>query len=544
MGNGTAAARWLLVALALLPFAAVRHYPHVHDDHLLRGPGSVAMETSVDWGTLLTADFFGTAQRPTGHTAFWRPLVLASFRMEALLTGGDPAALAWLGHVLTMLCHAGATLALWALLRALGLSPGTALVAAALFAVHPVHVESVAWASGRTDSLPTLLAWGGLALWLGRPDRARPGLWAGALFLAALLAKEPAVVLVACAPLLARARGLSWAAASAPAVAALLVALVLRATLFGLAPSVDGSGFMGPDSPAERWFTWASILPDLVGLTLWPGPYSPVHPVAAATSWDAPGVVAGLAVLTLVLWGAGLAWTRRWLPGLFAGSLVGLTLLALAPWARFPTGYAEVAGPLYERYVYAMAAAPCVLLAWAGRQLWIRRPLVAPLLAVVLGLALGPVTAARTRAWSSDEAFARAGLAAIPHSADMWTHLGSAQLESLRIHGDRAAGDAALVSFRQALERDPGHRIAALNRFITLALMNAEERASDAAGELLRRWPDDAPVLDNVAGWHASRGRYREALALYERELAGPGALPGALPAARACRAALGLSEG
>lgn len=531
------------MALAWLPFAGVRHYPHVHDDHLLRGPGSVAMETSVGWGTLLSADFFGTAQQPRGHTAFWRPLVLASFRLEALLTGAEPQALAWLGHLLTLLCHVGASLALYALLRALDLGPGTALVAAALFAVHPVHVESVAWASGRTDSLPTLLAWSGTALWLSRPTAGRASL-AGLALLLALLSKEPAVVLLACTPLLARCRGLTCRAALAPPVLALVGALALRAAVFGLAPEVDTSGYRGPESAAARWFTWASILPDLVGLTLWPGDYTPLRPVEAAHSWSAPGVLPGLALLLLVLVGALQAWRRRWPPGLLAGSLVGLTLLALAPWARFPTGYAEVAGPLYERYVYAMAAAPCVLLAWLARAAWTDRPAVAALVALVAGLALGPVTAARSEAWSSDEAFARAGLAAAPGSADMWTHLGSAQLEQLRATGDRTRGDQALISFRQALEAAPDHRIAALNRFITLAVLGQEDRAGDAARDLLRRFPDDPPVLDNVAGWHASRGRYAEALALYERELAAPGALPGAEAAAAACRQALALGGG
>lgn len=545
-GNGALIGRlapWVLVACAVLPYLAVRNYPHVHDDHLVRGLGSLAVDARVTWEMLLSGDFFGTFEQPQGRTIFWRPLVLASFRWERLLAGDSWQGYVWLGHVVTVLCHLGASLGLWRLLLALGMGAPSALLAAALFALHPIHVESVAWASGRTDSLPTALCWSATALWIVRKGDLAGALAATLAFVAALLSKEPALLLVGLAVLLGRCRGLSWRRALTAPLIAVTVALILRGLVFGLAPEVSSEGYMGPERADQRWWTWASIIPDLLRFTVWPGPAAPIHPVATAQGWGSAGVLAGLVALLLVIVGALAAWRRRDGPLVLAAVLGLGTLLVIAPWSRFPTGFEEVAGPLYDRYLYAMAAAPAVLLCrWLG-AVFDRAPGRTLVLVVVAAAVVGPVTARRATMWSSEEAFARAGLAVAPGSANMWTQLGSAQLEQLRETGDRSAGEAALDSFEQALALSNEHRFAALNRFITLAMMGREGEAELAAEALLARRADDPGVLHNVAGWHASRGRYDVASGLYRRELAGADALPGAAEALSACLQALALAE-
>ena len=198
-------AAWILLACSLLTFAATRHYPHVHDDHDFRGPGSLVADARADIGTLWRADVFGSYDQPSGHSGFWRPLVLLSFAGEHSLTEGRPIPFAWLGHVITILLHGLATLALWYLLLALGLAWPAAFVVGAVFATHPIHVESVAWISGRTDILPALLAWTGTALLLEARSR-KTLILAGLALLAAPLAKESGVLLVGLAAPLALVR--------------------------------------------------------------------------------------------------------------------------------------------------------------------------------------------------------------------------------------------------------------------------------------------------------------------------------------------------
>jgi len=87
------------------------------------------------------------------------PLVYTAFRIEYGLWGLDPFGY----HLISVLFHAANALLLWLLLRRLEIAG--AWFAAAVFALHPVHVESVAWVAERKNvmslffSLASLLAW-------------------------------------------------------------------------------------------------------------------------------------------------------------------------------------------------------------------------------------------------------------------------------------------------------------------------------------------------------------------------------------------------
>ena len=80
---------------------------------------------------------------------YW-PVVYTMFRVEYLLWGLDPVGY----HVVNVVLHAANTMLIYALLRRLTV-PG-AWVAAAIFAVHPMHVDSVTWAIERKDVLSAL----------------------------------------------------------------------------------------------------------------------------------------------------------------------------------------------------------------------------------------------------------------------------------------------------------------------------------------------------------------------------------------------------
>jgi len=515
----------VLLLCAVLPFAGSRHAPHVLDDHLLRGPGSLVATPDVRLGTLLRADLFGTPEAPHAQSGYWRPVLVLLARAEWWLTGGAPRALAWLGHVVTILAHAGAVLALHAVLRRL-LPAAAAWLAAALFAVHPVHVESVAWISGRSDPAATAFGCAGLALLLDREGgRARAALAVGA-FALALLCKESALLIVALASAVLLRVGLGARRAALPWLAAAAV-LAARALVFE--PGIAPDAATGPEQPAVRWLSWLSTVPDLVRLTVWPAVTSPLRVVAPATGWDAPGVAAGAVALAALSLALGLAWRAR------SGALVlGLgawlgTLALLAPWTRIVVGFPETAAPLFERYLYLAALAPALAVSVPLSRALGHRTLPVGAVVALLAVPIGVETARRSGVWSSDVALARAGLVTAPSSPSLWTHLGSAYLSRHLEGGDAEDLQRAYEASNRALALHPDHPQAAINAFLAASLLGRSD-ATARAERLLARHPEDPLVLRNVAEWHARHERWERAYDLLRAELETGRPLPGLEP--------------
>ncbi len=121
------------------------------------------------------------------------PLTLLSFALEYPFFGQDPLGY----HVMNLVWHLLNVLLVYYLIRRLGLRARAAGVAALIFAIHPMHVESVAWVTERKDVLYTffyLLAMHGYLSFRrgGRPEH-YVGAWLAAVL--SLLAKAMAVSL-------------------------------------------------------------------------------------------------------------------------------------------------------------------------------------------------------------------------------------------------------------------------------------------------------------------------------------------------------------
>jgi len=86
------------------------------------------------------------------HASNWHPLTWLSHQLDCSLFGLDPGP----PHAINLALHLANIILLLGFLRALGMSLSAAGWIAALFALHPLHVESVAWVSERKDVLSTL----------------------------------------------------------------------------------------------------------------------------------------------------------------------------------------------------------------------------------------------------------------------------------------------------------------------------------------------------------------------------------------------------
>src|SRR5207253_156875 len=88
----------------------------------------------------------------TGHAGNWHPLTWLSHMLDCQLFGLRPGA----HHLTNVLLHTANTLLLFVLLRGMSGALWPSAAVASFFALHPLHVESVAWVSERKDVLSTL----------------------------------------------------------------------------------------------------------------------------------------------------------------------------------------------------------------------------------------------------------------------------------------------------------------------------------------------------------------------------------------------------
>lgn len=181
-----------LLAVTLIVYLPVRNYPFIGFDD----PGYVTENPKVLGGLTWSAVRWALT---SGYFANWHPLTWISHMVDVQLFGMNSGA----HHVTNLVLHLANTLLLFFLLFEMTGAIGRSAFVAALFAVHPMHVESVAWVAERKDVLST--AFWLLTTWAYVAYTRRPRLWryglVGLLYALGLMSK-PMLVTLPCTLLL------------------------------------------------------------------------------------------------------------------------------------------------------------------------------------------------------------------------------------------------------------------------------------------------------------------------------------------------------
>ncbi len=456
---------------------------------------------------------------PAYDTSYYRPLMHVIFAGAESLFGLN----AWGYHLVQLLLHMASCVVVFVLLvrftdggEKSAAAPGQlqgAFVGAILFAVHPIHIESVAWISGVVDlsySLAVLLTL--LALTSTNPWRRL--LLAPAIFFVALLGKEPAVMLIPIFAILAVARGdlkerkgrRQLVAVAAGLGVALTVYLVLRVAALG--------GLMGTGG-AQRvtvgirdgLLTAVALFGKYAGLLLLPVNQTALYDFPVAREFADPRVWMGIAAVGAA---AILAWQLRRNPG----AVLGMALLSLP---ILPALYVPVLGNglVAERYLYLPSAGLALLAArawnaWARRRpSWFRAWAAA---AAVLVIAGGAATFSRNRVWHDEIALWTDAARKSPRSAAVHAHLGFALYSG-------GQPEAAVASLSRAIELDPDKSDAHVNLAAALLALGRVDEALVELDGTLSAHPR-IPEAHGLLGYAlAAKGRLPEAVVAYRRAL-------------------------
>jgi tetratricopeptide (TPR) repeat protein len=317
--------------------------------------------------TLRTPDGFLQIWLEPGATPQYYPLVFSSFWVEYQWWDGRPRGY----HVLNVLLHGAGAVLLWRVLRRLEL-PG-AWFAAAIFALHPVHVESVAWITERKNVLSGLLFFAALLAYFrfSPPEESLPlkaGRWGwyaltGVLFLGALLSKTVTCSLPAVLVLLwwwkrGRLACRDWIALPPLLVVGAALALV---TVWMEKHHVGAQGQDWSLSPVERCLVAGRALWFYAGKLVWPVDLTFIYPrwhIDSAAGWQYLFPLAAVAVMGMLWWARGRLGKGPLVAVLiFAGTLVP----ALGFFDVYPMRYSFVA----DHFQY-LASAALITLATVG----------------------------------------------------------------------------------------------------------------------------------------------------------------------------------
>lgn len=441
----------------------------------------------------------------------WCPATHLSMLASFTLFGLAP----WAWHATDLALHTGASLLLLLALARATRDPWRSALVAALFALHPLRVESVAWASERRDVLCAFF-WTA-AIWAYVREAEQPSRWrragvivAGAL---ALLSKSMAVTLPAtlllldvwplCRVPLGGGFGAAWAALR-PRLRAQLPLLALAAGVAAVTFAAQSDA--GAVQAVDRLPLGIRLQNAVVSLTayvvrfLWPQDLSFFYPFDARTLTPSRvgGALLAVALAAVVAWRA-----RRRAPAVTVGLLwYAGTLLPVV-------GLVQVGSQSSaDRYTYVPSIGLAVALAWLLPDAvlvspW-RRRLAAAACALWLG-ALALLSARQVAVWRDGESLFGHALRLDPGNA-----VAHYQMGRLRIAQGRMAEAAHHLA--RAAPGMPASADARANLGLALAALGRSAEAEQAFASALRLDPASSGALLGFGRMLVEAGRPAEAI--------------------------------
>jgi tetratricopeptide (TPR) repeat protein len=497
-----------LVAITLAVFAPVWGYGFVSWDDPWYITANPHVAGGLSWSALSWA-------MTTGGEFYWHPLTWLSHMLDVQLYGMNAG-----GHHLTsLLLHLANVVLLFGVLRRMTGAVGRSALVAALFAVHPLHVESVAWVSERKDVLSGLFWMLAMAAYIRYASAPRAGRYLAVCLMFVLgLAAKPMIVTLPVVLLLLDVWPLHRLRAGGAVAATPVRLLVEKLPLVGLAlaagvatfivqRSVGAIGSLGAFPLRLRAANAIVSYVVYIRQAVWPAGLAAYYPYPHAQPewWLVLGALAILVGVTAVV-----VRLRTSRPYLLVGWL--WYLVTMAP----VIGFIQAGDQLRaDRFMYIPLVGLLIVVAWGAVDLAARIRVHAVVMAVA-GIA-------------ATVAYASVAHAQLPYWKDsraLWTRALEVTAENHRAQA--AIGDLLLSEnrfseaaghYQEAVRIAPG---SADYRFDLGVAYTREGKLAAAAAEFLAAVQIDPRHVEAQVGLGAMlarQGRFDEAIAHYTEAL-------------------------
>lgn len=502
----------LLLALTWGVFGQTLHHEFVNYDDPLYVFQNPHINRGLTWASV------GWAFTHV-HSQNWHPLTSISHMLDVQLFGVNAG---W-HHFVNVLLHGlSAVLLLLLLERMTGALWPSAFVAA-VFAVHPLHVESVAWISERKDVLSGLFFM--LTLWCYASYTRRHGRWdylTTAIFFACGLMSKPMLVTTPVVLLLLdywplnRTQRTEVGEERSDRRESLAKLVVEKIPLLGLSlgsmvATILAQNFAigSTDQLPLLWRVTNAIVSyfDYVVQTFWPIDLIPfyVHPENRLETWRLALATVTLIALTVAAW----YWRRR-----HRYLLVG--------WLWYLVMLVPVIGIIQvglqgkaDRYTYLPQIGLVIALTWLIRDLtasWrMRQWILTPIAVIVIGV-LAALAWKQTTHWQDTETLWTYTLRITPDSDVAHTGLGGILYARGRL-------DEAIEHYREAIRRRSGNGAAQNGLAMALADQQKVDEAIEHWQKAVEIEPDNLLASNSLALMYARRGDEADAIRQWNNTL-------------------------
>jgi Flp pilus assembly protein TadD len=494
-----------LAVAVLLAYVPVLHNGFMEVDDPFYVLGNPVVQKGISISGLHWAFF------EENETCNWHPLTWLSHMIDCQLFGVAPA---W-HHAVSLLYHITNTLLLYSLLLRWTAANWRSAFVAALFGLHPMHVESVAWIAERKDVLSVffgLLALGAYTRAVAMPDRSFWRHWLSLLLYACSLMAKPMLVTLPFMLLLIDYWPLNRIGRE-PTRRLLIekipyLTLSVGSSIVTYVVQQHGGAVISfaRASLSLRFENIAVSYVRYLGKLLWPSELTVFYPLPP--SWSVVTVVAccvALALITVSLVVVGR--THRFLLVgwfWFLGTLVPVI------------GFVQVgAQAMADRYSYWPSVGFFIVLVWGGQVLvqsrvWALNTLRFVMVLALLGCAVG--THALAGYWHDDAELWRRVVTLAPENTFSFYNYGVA----LAAHGRT---EEAITAYRRAIYLQPGHPECHNNLALALDTSGKTEEALAEFRKAINYGPLNPLLRENYAGILTRLERYPEAVEQYEAVL-------------------------